>query len=316
MNFEQIKKKLIISLILGLIITAALGLYSDFNKLVASILRFDFRYLPLILLLAPMNYFLRYIKWNYYLGLLNIRIAAADNLRIFTAGLSMTVTPGKVGEFLKSYLLTDIKGVPISVTSPLVVIERLTDGISMIILASIGALRFRYGAGILTASAVLVLLFIFFVRFRAFAAYVIKLLKKLPLLKRIGVQMDAFYNSSYELLSLKSVLYSVIIGIISWGFEGIVIYLTLIAFGSPVSILSSVFIVSFSSIIGALSMLPGGLFAAEGSIMGLLVMMGVSREIASASTIVTRFSTLWLGVAIGIVGLISVQRRLRKLKLS
>jgi uncharacterized protein (TIRG00374 family) len=310
LNFGLIKKRLIISLLLGVVVVVALGLYSDFSKLAASVLSFDFRYLPLILMLAPLNYLFRYVKWNYYLKLLNITIEPGDNLRIFTAGLSMTVTPGKVGEFLKSYLIKEIKGIPISVTSPLVVIERLTDGISMIILASIGALKFRYGTGILAVSAVLVVLFVASVRYKMIAHAVIGFLKRLPLLGRIGRQMDAFYQSSYELLNMKSVILSVVIGIVSWGFEGIVIFLALTAFGSPISLLSSVFIVSFSSIAGAVSMLPGGIFVAEGSIMGLLVAMGVPKGIASAATIVTRFSTLWLGVAIGIAGLLLVQRRL------
>lgn len=311
MNLNKIKRKLFLSLILGAVIFVLLGIYSDFNKLAASFMSFNPWYIPAILTLAPLNYLLRYIKWRYYLKLLDIDIVPSDNLRIFTAGLSMTLTPGKVGEFLKSYLIKEIKGTPVSVTSPMVVVERLTDGISMIILASIGALKFKYGFGVLVASMVLVIMFIAFIRFRSFSMAVISFLKKIPLFKKVGNQMDAFYNSSFQLLNINTVIISVVIGIISWGFEGIVIYLALQAFGFSLPILSSLFVVSFSSVVGALSMIPGGLFAAEGSILGLLMMMGVPREIASAATIITRFSTLWLGVAVGIGGLIAVQRRLK-----
>ncbi|MGI6778545.1 MAG: lysylphosphatidylglycerol synthase transmembrane domain-containing protein [Acetivibrionales bacterium] len=312
MDFLHLKKKLFISLVLGLVIFVILGLYSDFNKIMESVSRFDLRYLPVILMLAPLNYILRYVKWNYYLKILKINIDSVDNAKIFTAGLSMTVTPGKLGEFLKSYLIKEFKGVSISVTSPMIVIERLTDGISMIILASIGALRFRYGIGALVSAVLLSAFFIAFIRIRPFALRVIGFLKKMPVLKRIGVQMDAFYQSSYELLGIRTFSISVAIGILSWGFEGLVLFLTLKAFNHPISILSSVFVVAFSSIVGALSMLPGGLVVAEGSILGLLLMMDLPKEIASASTIVTRFSTLWLGVLIGIAGLVSVRKVLDK----
>jgi uncharacterized protein (TIRG00374 family) len=312
LDFLHLKKKLFISLVLGLVIFVILGLYSDFNKIMESVSRFDLRYLPVILMLAPLNYILRYVKWNYYLKILKINIDSVDNAKIFTAGLSMTVTPGKLGEFLKSYLIKEFKGVPISVTSPMIVIERLTDGISMIILASIGALRFRYGIGALVSAVLLSVFFIAFIRIRPFALRVIGFLKKMPVLKRIGMQMDAFYQSSYELLGIRTFSISVAIGILSWGFEGLVLFLTLKAFNHPISILSSVFVVAFSSIVGALSMLPGGLVVAEGSILGLLLMMDLPKEIASASTIVTRFSTLWLGVLIGIVGLVSVRKVLDK----
>lgn len=312
MDFSQIKRKLLISLILGIAIFVILGIYSDFNKLASSFISFNLTYLPVILMLAPLNYFFRFLKWNYYLKLLKINIDRQDNLRIFTAGLSMTVTPGKVGELLKSYLIKEVKGTPVSVTFPLIVAERLTDGISMIILASIGALKFRYGLGVLLVSSAFVVLFIVFVRLKSFAAFIIGLIKKLPLLNKIGRQIDAFYNSSYELLNMKSILFSVGIGIVSWSFEGVVIFLAIKAFGSHIPVLSSLFIVSFSSIAGAISMLPGGLFVTEGSIMGLLLMMGIPKGIASATTIITRFSTLWLGVVIGIAGLIAVERRTLK----
>ena len=305
---------MLISLFLGVLIFIVLGLYSDFNKLVSSFLNFNIIYLPVILLLPPMNYALRYVKWSYYLKLLNINIDRKDDIRIFMSGLSMTVTPGRVGEFLKSYLIKEIKGVPMSVTSPLIIIERLTDAMSMTVLASIGALKYKYGLVVLAASAALFAVFIVSVRSRAVAGFIIRILKKLPLIRKLGEQIDAFYKSSYELLTVRSIVFSVILGAVSWSFEGIVIYLALYGFGTPISILSSIFTISFASLAGALSMLPGGLFVAEGSIMGLLIMMGVSREIASAATMITRFATLWLGVVIGIIGLIGVQRRLMKLK--
>jgi len=305
---------MLISLFLGVLIFIVLGLYSDFNKLVSSFLNFNIIYLPVILLLPPMNYALRYVKWSYYLKLLNINIDRKDDIRIFMSGLSMTVTPGRVGEFLKSYLIKEIKGVPMSVTSPLIIIERLTDAMSMTVLASIGALKYKYGLVVLAASAALFAVFIVSVRSRAVAGFIIRILKKLPLIRKLGEQIDAFYKSSYELLTVRSIVFSVILGAVSWSFEGIVIYLALYGFGTPISILSSIFTISFASLAGALSMLPGGLFVAEGSIMGLLIMMGVSREIASAATMITRFATLWLGVVIGIIGLKGVQRRLMKLK--
>jgi uncharacterized protein (TIRG00374 family) len=68
-----------------------------------------------------------------------------------------------------------------------------------------------------------------------------------------------------------------------------------------VGFFEAVFIFAFSSIIGALTMLPGGLGTAEGSIVGLTVMLGVDISQATAATLIIRFSTLWFGVIIGLV---------------
>ena len=87
-------------------------------------------------------------------------------------------------------------------------------------------------------------------------------------------------------------------------------------FGVSISVLGSIFVVSISSIRGAISALPGGLVVAEGSIMGLFLFIGLSPKMAVATTLVTRFSTLWLGVGVGIVGLYLTQRVLFKVEVA
>jgi uncharacterized membrane protein YbhN (UPF0104 family) len=64
----------------------------------------------------------------------------------------------------------------------------------------------------------------------------------------------------------------------------------------------AVFILSFSTVIGAVSALPGGLGAAEASIAGMLtLLMSLPKGIATAATLLIRFATLWFGVGIGLV---------------
>ena len=137
-------------------------------------------------------------------------------------------------------------------------------------------------------------------------------LSKSKLLKRGILFLQGFQRSARILLSPQSLLFAVGIGVISWGFEGFVVYLAIIALGGKISILASFFAVSFSSLLGALSFLPGGLVVAEGSIMAILLLTGISSDIAAAATIITRFSTLWLGVLIGIAGLALVKREFSK----
>ena len=63
----------------------------------------------------------------------------------------------------------------------------------------------------------------------------------------------------------------------------------------------AVFILSFSTVIGAASALPGGLGAAEASITAMLsLLVGLNREAASTATLLIRFATLWFGVLLGL----------------
>ncbi|KXG76226.1 lysylphosphatidylglycerol synthase transmembrane domain-containing protein [Thermotalea metallivorans] len=312
MDFRHFKKKLFLSLIVGMMVFAGLSMYSDFNHLIGVFVHFNYRYLPVILLLAPMNYVLRYIKWTYYLNLIDARVPSKDRFLIFISGLCMTVTPGKIGELLKSYLLKERAGIPISSTAPLVMGERFTDGISMLLLAGIGALSYDYGRKVLGIVLLAMVAFIVFVQSPPLVHSVLNLLKRIKGIAPFGAAIENFYEKIYMLLRWRPLLFAMVIGVVSWFFEGLVIYFTVKAMGMDFPLLASIFTVSFSSIIGALSMMPGGLFAAEGSILGLLMMMKLPREMAVAATMITRFSTLWLGVLIGILGLLAVQGTLWK----
>lgn len=60
-------------------------------------------------------------------------------------------------------------------------------------------------------------------------------------------------------------------------------------------------IYSSSIIIGAVSLIPGGVGVAEGSITGLLSLGGVEISIAFVIGILVRVFTLWYGVIIGFI---------------
>ncbi len=64
----------------------------------------------------------------------------------------------------------------------------------------------------------------------------------------------------------------------------------------------AIFILAFSTVVGAASTLPGGLGAAEASITGMLVMfLNLPVELSAAATLLIRFATLWFGVSLGVV---------------
>jgi len=52
------------------------------------------------------------------------------------------ISPGKAGELLKPYVVRARTGVPMATTIPALVTERLTDGIAMLLLASVGITTF------------------------------------------------------------------------------------------------------------------------------------------------------------------------------
>lgn len=305
-------KPIITWTIIGILIMAFLMMISDINEVTNILSKIDLKILPFILMLAPLNYFFRYLKWNYYLDIVDVDVPPKINRAIFISGLSMTITPAKAGELLKSYLLKEYNGTDISVTSPIIIAERITDAIAMIILASIGSLAYQHGQYILLFTMLAVVLGISSLYFDKLFEFITSLLSKVKYLNKISHLLIEFQQNAKKLFGFKSLIVAIGLGLISWGFEGFVVYLSLKALGGDLSILGSIFVVSFSSILGALSFLPGGLGIAEGSIMGILILLGISKDMSAATTLITRFSTLWLGVLLGVVGLFFVNKYIYK----
>src|SRR5947209_11860254 len=142
---RQIRIGIVLSLVLAFVVITAIALYADVPRMLGALAHFRWQYLPLILALTLFNYFCRFFKWQYYLKRLDVKIAWLKSLLIFISGLSMAITPGKVGELLKSYLLKRITGEHISRNSPLIVAERLSDGLAMLLLATTGLVLYRFG---------------------------------------------------------------------------------------------------------------------------------------------------------------------------
>ena len=67
----------------------------------------------------------------------------------------------------------------------------------------------------------------------------------------------------------------------------------------------AIFVLSFSMIVGAVSMLPGGLGSTEVTAVVMLTALGVNLDAAVASTALVRVTTFWFAVGIG-VGLLPV----------
>ena len=136
MRFRQLRSRFLLSLTFGIVVLAALFLYGDVTGIADSLADFRWTFLPAILGLTLFNYVVRYLKWEYYLRVADIRgVPRGRSALIFLSGLAMAITPAKVGEWIKSYFLYVDYDVPPSRSAPIVLAERLSDGYAMILLS-------------------------------------------------------------------------------------------------------------------------------------------------------------------------------------
>lgn len=308
-------KRLLLSIIVGLAIFVGLFIYADIQEVTQAFAEFRWGYIPLILILTLLNYLLRFYKWHYYLRKIGVKIKARDSLGIFLSGLTMSVTPAKLGEVFKSYLLKRLNGTEISRSAPVVFAERATDVLGLLILAAISFSAFQYGKEVLVVLIVVpafLLALIIAIQSRRLGNKLLGIFNSIPLVNRLSGSLRMTYETFHTLFGFRTLIVATGISVISWGFECLAMYFVLQGFGVSESVLLSTFVFSFSSVVGAVSMIPGGLIVAEGSFTGLLILAEISKEIAASATILIRFCTLWFGVIVGLITLFSIKNKLDK----
>ena len=311
---KKLKQKVIISIVIAGVLYLTFTIYADFTNVINAFKKFNFLLLPILLLLSFLNYFTRFLKWDYYLSVVKVKMKKFDSLSTFMSGLIMSVTPAKLGEVLKSVLVKEITGEPISKTAPIILAERITDFFSLLIIAITGAILFDYGGDVTFVVAAFFLFLIIIISNKKIALTIINISEKIPFIKKYIHHIHSAYESSYQLLKIKPLLLMTLLSLISWGFECLGYYIILINFDVDFGFLWASFSYSFSTIVGAISMLPGGLGFTEGSLTFLLVQKKVPMDISVATTFIVRVVTLWFAVLVGIVSLSLYQKRYGKLQ--
>ena len=306
---ERIKRNLVLALGLGVAVYLVLAIASGFGDLRDALGSFRWPLVPLIFGLIALSYVVRYVRWSFYLRLLGVRMPFVQDVVIFVAGLSMTISPGKFGEVLKSVFIRQVNGAPVARTASAVVAERATDGTGMVVWGLIGALAFSFGpSGLLlflgaTAAGIIVL------RSKRLSILAERVLLKVPLLRRLAPHVRDFHGASNQLLGPGPLVIGTAISFCSWGLEILAVYLCAVGIGAETPFLVVVFIFVVGSLGGALTMLPGGIGAAEAGMFGLFTAVaGLPAGLAAALTFIIRLSTLWFATLLGIVGLFAVQR--------
>lgn len=307
--FSQLRRKIIIAALLGLAVVIVLGLFSDIQAVGTSFQTFDWAVLPAVLGFTVLNYALRWLKWDYYLRRTGMgqSVSRTDSILLFTSGMVMAVTPGKAGEVLKSYLLKRLNGTPISASAPIVLAERLTDGLAMLLLMGFGLTLYPPARPLFVLLVVASIAGLVLLQFRSLCQRLIDLAERLPRGQSIAPKLRTVYESTVHLLSWRLLAVSTIISVVSWFGECVAMYYVLRGLGQPASLYLlqvATFVFAASTLFGLVSFLPGGLGVSEASSTGLLVLLlPMATGPATAATIIIRFCTLWFGVTLGAVAL-------------
>ena len=297
---------------LAVIIFGGLLLYGDVQKVRTELVAFPWWLLLPSLALAFGNYVIRFFKWHFFLRVLNIKIGPRISAEVFFSGLAMAITPGKVGELLKAYLLLKTSNVPMSDTVPVVVAERLTDLLSLVILAGFGTVGFAYGIDILVIALAMCAVVIGLTLWTPGFRFCVELACRIRPLRRHRQTLLDLQSAMARLVGPWPLLVGTVLSVAAWGAECMAFYVVFQGVGTEPTLNQAAFIYSLGTLAGAVSMLPGGLVATEAGMVAMLVGLMALATSAQAVTgvFIVRLCTLWFAVPVGLLGLMAIKKRL------
>jgi uncharacterized protein (TIRG00374 family) len=308
----RLLRRLLLAMMLGVLVYGAFALYRGTREIGASLGRFQWSAFAAACALAFGNYLTRFLKWEYYLARLGIRgVPKLDSLLTFLSGLVLTVTPGKVGEVFKSVVLQQTYDVPIARTAPIVLAERLTDVLGVVILIVAGSAGFSGGlvwAAIGSALVIAILVAIGSDRF--FAWFAGKLERGPARLRRLAPKLREAWESLRTMTAPRRLVIPTLLSVVAWSLEGLALWVILQGFGETTPVLVACFFYATATLAGALIPVPGGLGVTEGTLEEQLWHFGhVGKFTATSAMILVRFATLWFAVLIGFLSLAWMRAR-------
>jgi glycosyltransferase 2 family protein len=299
-NRQRLLRGIVVAALLSALVYAVLAATADVQSVASAIRHFPLWAFVLMLALTLTCYSLRAVRWQYLTKALGYPESWRDAFYVQFSGMTMTLTPGKVGEVLKAFLAREITEMPMARGISLVFSERLTDLIAVIALSAGGLSLLGEKWSALAIVAVTVAAGTATLSSRRFHEFALRVVTSRSWAKRHHASATEVSETIRITLSPRRLAVSIALAAIAWGAEGVAFWVCINALGfHGLSVAPSVAIYAVSTVVGALLFLPGGIGLTEVSLTGLLVAARAPREVATAATVLIRVVTLWFGVGLG-----------------
>jgi len=251
--------------------------------------------------LSLANFFLRATRWHWYARQMGIATSFRMSVSHYISGFSMGVTPGRVGEVIRLWMLNVDFQTRYHRALPLLIADRVNDLLAIIFLA-LGASLVTTGVvsvGILIAVALMVAAYFLLRHPRLLIASVDGLYALVRRFDRLFAGLRRSLRLGQFLFSFRNSAVAAPLSFFAWFAECVGFFLILTALDSNISLSSTTFIYAFATLVGALTFLPGGVGGFEATAIVLLGASGIDSSVTVIAVTTIRVATLWFSVALG-----------------
>ncbi len=273
------------------------------------------------LFLISIGYVLRYYRWRLIINSFGFYPLVKTDSKLWFASYAFTATPGKLGELIRCFFLKKIFDIPLKYSFFSITIERLFDFIAVLIYLICFIWNYERDV-IMPLGKYLTLGIVFFVilivaikfklnDFRQIIVYLCDTKLKF-LAKRFKINDYSKFKNLNNIFNINILFKITFLSIISWGLEGIAFLLLLKKLNFDISFLTATFIHTSAGLVGALTMLPGGLGSTEVITVFILKLQTIPIDYGIPVTSIIRLMTLWYITSLGIIFLFIIRKEIFK----
>ena len=299
---RKLRRGIATGLVLAVVVYGAFALWGDLGSLERGLGRLRWPVFVGACALSVGNYALRWLRWQRYLGALDVRIEVARSLGVFGAGFVLTLSPGKLAELYKVSLLRQHAEDPPPVPTGVAVVmaERLTDLLGMVVLLGVGLLAFPGAWPVALVSISVVLFALVLLGSAAFRERIVGWLRG-GRTERLAELLEGVFEGLGILLRRRWLVEGTLLSTVAWSLQALALgWLAADLGGSEMTWPQSAFAYSAATLGGVATLLPGGLGATELGLTALVVRFaGLSASMAAMVAVLIRAATLWLAVLLG-----------------
>lgn len=266
--------------------------------------------LPVLALASLASYFVRFIRWHKLLVYAGHTTPKRRSFLAYLAGFTFTASPGKAGELVRIRYFSKM-GVPHNQVVACFIFERLIDLITLLILASpIAGKTLGF-----TAAASFVAIVLSLAVALAKATYLPKLIQHK--LRTAGYRSLAKWvrvlftgaAATAQFATWRRLGSALLLGLAAWSIQclGFAAALSLLGISMPGWILFA--IPPAAVLIGAASMMPGGVGTTEVATVVLLTHFGADFDRAVLAAIALRLGSIWFATIVGFSAMMWLERK-------
>lgn len=295
-----------------LVVAATIGglvLAVDPGRFASALSRLNLALLPPILALGVLFYLLQGLRWHTLLRVVGVRLGWADGVLLSVAGqIVSAILP--VGDLTRAIFATEASGASFGTVAATVTVQELTYTLMLVLAATPMLLDISHGVvtALLVVAVILAILAVLTVP--PLFCLLHRIISRTPVRGRLLPEVERLHQETALLLRQPRALAWSGLDMLRVGVATTQLWLVLAGL-SPHRLgwWQAAFVLAFSYVGGALSLVPGAAGVSEAGLAGLLVVVGIAPPVAAAAALLQRIFTTGLAMALGWLAFAVARRR-------